>query len=166
MSVHRRNIRRRETSNVDVTAFLSLMVILVPFLLITAVFSRITILELEGSAKENTRSSPDSGLQLRVVVRQDSIEVSHRGQKQSVRLARTAEGTELESLTKLLTELKERAPQSSEATILVEPQIPYDLLIQVMDAVRVKQLSDAAPIRNVELFPNIALGSASGSKRQ
>ena len=35
-----------QPAEVNITAFMNLMVILVPFLLITAVFSRITILEL------------------------------------------------------------------------------------------------------------------------
>ena len=37
---------RPEQSDLDMTTFLNLMVVLVPFLLITAVFSRITIVEL------------------------------------------------------------------------------------------------------------------------
>ena len=165
MSIRRRSIRRRNpSSNVDVTAFLSLMVILVPFLLITAVFSRITILELQGSTEGNSDSSIDRALQLRVIVREDFLEVSHRGQKKTVRLARTAIGEELESLAQLLAKLKEGAPQSVDATILLEPQIPYDLLVQVMDVVRYRQVSDAEATRNIELFPNIALGSVASSR--
>ena len=36
----------KEAVELNITAFMNLMVILVPFLLITAVFSRLTILEL------------------------------------------------------------------------------------------------------------------------
>lgn len=36
--------RHKETPELDVTTFLNLMVVLIPFLLITAVFSRITIM--------------------------------------------------------------------------------------------------------------------------
>ncbi|HED18649.1 MAG TPA: biopolymer transporter ExbD, partial [Gammaproteobacteria bacterium] len=46
----RRRWRKRRSScppELDITAFMNLMVILVPFLLISAVFSRITILELD-----------------------------------------------------------------------------------------------------------------------
>ncbi len=44
----RRHSRRRsaEAAELDMTTFLNLMVVLVPFLLIGAVFSRITIIEL------------------------------------------------------------------------------------------------------------------------
>ena len=43
-----RHFRRhsRDPAELDMTTFLNLMVVLVPFLLITAVFSRITIVEL------------------------------------------------------------------------------------------------------------------------
>ena len=46
--MRRHHYRRRtgETPELDMTTFLNLMVVLVPFLLITAVFSRITIVEL------------------------------------------------------------------------------------------------------------------------
>ncbi|HZD54071.1 MAG TPA: biopolymer transporter ExbD, partial [Woeseiaceae bacterium] len=47
----RRNI---ETAELNITVFMNLMVILVPFLLITAVFSRLAVLELNlpGSAAQ------------------------------------------------------------------------------------------------------------------
>jgi biopolymer transport protein ExbD len=41
---HRRH--NHDTAELNITAFMNLMVILVPFLLITAVFSRLAILEL------------------------------------------------------------------------------------------------------------------------
>ena len=46
--------RNQETAELNLTAFMNLMVILVPFLLITAVFSRLAVLELNlpGSSTE------------------------------------------------------------------------------------------------------------------
>ena len=43
---HHYRLRNKQPMELDVTTFLNLMVVLVPFLLITAVFSRITIVEL------------------------------------------------------------------------------------------------------------------------
>ena len=62
---------------VDVTAFLSLMVILVPFLLVTAVFSRTAILEIQPTIGVGEQVSVPDPLQLQVQVRQAFIEVSH-----------------------------------------------------------------------------------------
>ena len=44
--------RSKEALELDMTTFLNLMVVLVPFLLITAVFSRITIIELSLPTSE------------------------------------------------------------------------------------------------------------------
>ena len=43
---HHYKRRTKPTYDIDITTFLNLMVVLVPFLLITAVFSRLTIVEL------------------------------------------------------------------------------------------------------------------------
>ena len=42
---HHYKRRSKDAPELDVTTFLNLMVVLVPFLLITAVFSRLTIVE-------------------------------------------------------------------------------------------------------------------------
>ena len=84
----RRGGRRRnsETAELNITAFMNLMVILVPFLLITAVFSRLTILELNlpGSSSEPVEPQ-DQTFQLEVIVRADKIEVGDRNQGQPLR---------------------------------------------------------------------------------
>ena len=150
----------RQTASVDVTAFLSLMVILVPFLLITAVFSRITILELESASGDSKQEPVRDALQLQIVVREAVIEVRHQGQGGVVRLIRTPVGGEVAALASLVKELKARFPDSHEATILLEPQIVYDVLVQVMDTVRIRQHRQDAGMKSMELFPRISLGEA------
>ncbi len=139
------------------------MVILVPFLLITAVFSRTTILEIQPTAKaeaENTESALDP-LQLLVTVREAVIEVSYSELEQPKQFKRLTDGRELESLASLAGDLKARYPQSLEATVLLEPQIPYDVLVQVLDALRIRLHGDGSSVEQEELFPLIALGPAS-----
>ena len=152
---------RRDVHSVDVTAFLSLMVILVPFLLVTAVFSRTTILEVQPASGEGEQKSSPDPLQLRVIVRQTVIEVSYLGrhdQRQRRQIERSAGDTALASLAALADELKARHPQSLEATVLVEPQISYDVLVQVLDVLRVKLQRQGDAVEQTELFPLIALG--------
>ena len=156
---------RRETPHLDVTAFLSLMVILVPFLLITAVFSRMTILEIQPAAGESCESPAPDPLQLQVVVRKHVIEVKHRGLKQTTRIDRSADGGELEALARLADRLKARFPQSLEATVLVEPQIPYDAVVQVLDVIRIKLERVGDVVEPMELFPLVALGEVAVSKQ-
>ena len=159
----------RQAANVDVTAFLSLMVILVPFLLITAVFSRITILELQAASGDGAQATARDSLQLQVVVREAVIELYHEGQDRGIRLARTPDGgEEVAALATLVDELKTRFPESDEATILLEPQVSYEVLVQVMDAVRIRQFGQDDDMADRELFPRISLGEAppaAGSSR-
>ena len=159
---------RRDVHSVDVTAFLSLMVILVPFLLVTAVFSRTTILEIQPASGEGDRLPAQDPLQLQVIVRQAVIEVSYldqRDQQQKKQLDRSVEDKALASLATLAGELKARHPQSLEATVLVEPQISYDVLVQVLDVLRVKLQRAGDDVEQMELFPLIALGPVPAAKQ-
>jgi hypothetical protein len=151
--------------NVDVTAFLSLMVILVPFLLVTAVFSRTTILEIQPVTGEGDRLPVPDPLQLQVIVRQDVIEVGYLGQVQAAQMDRSSDDKALESLAILAGELKARYPQSLEATVLLEPQISYDVLVQVLDVLRVKLQRHGDAVEQAELFPLIALGPVPASEQ-
>ena len=148
---------------VDVTAFLSLMVILVPFLLITAVFSRTAILELQPAGGAAVHESAADALQLQVVVRRAWIEVNYFGLAQPVRIERRDDAAALASLAALAGELKARYPQSQEATVLLEPQISYELLIQVLDALRIRLQPMADELQQEALFPLIALGPVASS---
>lgn len=156
---------RRDVTHVDVTAFLSLMVILVPFLLVTAVFSRTTILEIQPATSEGDRSSAPDPLQLQVIVRQDVIVVDYLGQAQTTQIDRSSDDKALESLAVLAGQLKTRYPQSLEATVLLEPQVPYNLLVQVLDVLRVKLQRHGETLEKTELFPLIALGPVPASEQ-
>jgi biopolymer transport protein ExbD len=156
---------RRDVYTVDVTAFLSLMVILVPFLLVTAVFSRTAIVELQPAVGEGLLQAAPDPLQLQVTLRQTVIEVSYRGQTQPVQIDRLRDGGALKSLAALATELKARYPESLEATLLLEPQIPYDLLVQVLDVLRVRLQQREDSVEREALFPEIALGLATATEQ-
>jgi len=157
---------RREVPGVDVTAFLSLMVILVPFLLITAVFTRTTILEIQPATGGGDALPAQDPLQLRVIVRQEVIQVEYLGQTQAVQIDRTSDAGALESLSALARQLKARYPDSLEATVLLEPQISYDVLVQVLDALRVRLQRHGDAVDRTELFPLIALGPVPGTAPQ
>jgi len=167
MRPRRQRRARRDVHTVDVTAFLSLMVILVPFLLVTAVFSRTTILEIQPATGEVDQMSAPDPLQLQVIVRQAVIEVSYLGQlgqPQTRRMDRAAGDKALASLATLADELKTRHPQSVEATVLLEPQISYDVLVQVLDVLRVKLQRQGDDVEQTALFPLIALGPVSAAE--
>jgi biopolymer transport protein ExbD len=164
--IHRRRRRHRDkdAAELNITAFMNLMVVLVPFLLITAVFSRLAILELNlptsQSAPSDTVEEPQ--FQLEITVRDSRIEVGDRNGGRLNQFENTAEGYALEDLSGFLREVKQRFPDKLDATLLLEPDISYDVLVQVMDAVRVAEVPAAQGVLTVkaELFPEISIGDA------
>ncbi len=162
MSIRRRHGRRNvETAELNITAFMNLMVILVPFLLITAVFSRLAILELNlpGSSTEPAEQQ-ELVFQLEVIVRAGRIEVGDRNVGALGVYPNGDSGYDFEAMSEKLAEIKKQYPEKTDASILLEPDISYDTLVQVMDRVRVEEVvADDAIVRN-DLFPDISIGDA------
>ena len=152
---------RNDTAELNITAFMNLMVILVPFLLITAVFSRLAILELNlpGSSSEPVEPQ-EQVFQLEVIVRQGKIEVGDRNQGLLGVYPNSEDGYDYEALRTKLNELKTRYPDKSDASILLEQDIAYDTLVQVMDTVRIVEEIEEDSIVRSDLFPDISIGDA------
>ncbi len=160
MNVRKRRQRHREPAELNITAFMNLMVILVPFLLITAVFSRMAILQLNVPASSSTAAADEPAMQLEVVVRENRLEVGDQRGGLIKSIPNGEDGPDLEGLNALMQEVKARYPDKTDVHVLLEPEVDYDTLVQVMDAVRVARVEqDGAPI-NAELFPDISIGDA------
>jgi biopolymer transport protein ExbD len=140
---------------------MNLMVILVPFLLITAVFSRLAILELNlpGSSTEPV-APQDQTFQLEVIVRKDRIEIGDRNQGLLAKYPNTDDGYNYAALESKLAELKKRYPSKTDASILLESEIEYDTLVQIMDKVRIGERIEDESIVRMDLFPDISIGDA------
>ncbi len=166
----RRGGRRRnlEAAELNITAFLNLMVILVPFLLITAVFSRVAVLELNmPGPSAATDEAVEESFNLEVTIRVASIEVGDRrtGVLRSFDIKDGAH--DYAAIGEFLGELKGRFPDKTEATLLLEPDVPYDVLVQVMDTVRVAvvEREEEGKVK-AELFPDISIGDAPLTARE
>lgn len=154
------------------TTFLNLMVVLVPFLLITAVFSRITIVELTlPTAAGKSATVKEPGFRVEVIVREDGIELSNA--KDIIASVPKVEGEyDLATVSEMMMALKQDHPDSTNASVLLEPEIEYDHLIRVMDVVRSAVLpaedvsANAVAIAGSEetvrvaLFTDISIGDA------
>lgn len=155
--------RNSDTADLNITAFMNLMVILVPFLLITAVFSRLAILELylPGSSNEPANQQ-DPTFELEVTVRQNRIEVGDRNLGALGVYPNNEHGYDYDALSNKLSEIKNRYPEKTDVAILLEADIPYDTLVQVMDRVRVSESIDDVErsIIRRDLFPDISIGDA------
>jgi biopolymer transport protein ExbD len=146
------------------------MVVLVPFLLITAVFSRLTIVELNLPSVSGGPSSAVEGFMPEVIVRKTGIEISN-GNQVIATIPNKEEDFDLQTLSDYMVELKATYPSQDSASVLMEAQIPYDYLIRVMDIVRSVQVpietSDSEEIVDgepqfelVALFSDISVGDA------
>ena len=153
-----------EPAEVNITAFMNLMVILVPFLLITAVFSRITILELNlptpGTDQTETRSLDNDPLQLEVILRQNAVEVGDRKGGLLKVFAVTGDGSYLKEVSALLQDIKARHPDHQDITLLLEPDTAYQRLVEMMDTLRVAPVEQDGVTVMAELFPAISVGDA------
>jgi hypothetical protein len=130
------------------------------FLIFTAVFSRVSILELNLPAGDNSVPELPEGLQLEVIVRDGAIEVADRSTGLLRSLPSSGSGYDLAGLAEYLKLVKGKFPDNADATILLAPQIPYDVLVQVMDTVRIYEVPGSGGWAQVELFPNISVGDA------
>lgn len=151
----------KEAVELNITAFLNLMVILVPFLLITAVFSRITILELNLPPKNSRVVAPENiKLQLELVIRPESFEIRDSNLGRIKYLQREQDNTNWKIFTDLLVEIKIRFPDEKNITLLVDRKVTYKTIIQVMDRVGSAEIVNVTELETVELFPNISMGDA------
>lgn len=165
----RRHHYKRRTKltahELDVTTFLNLMVVLVPFLLITAVFSRLTIVELNLPSTAGGPTSAEEGFRPEVIVRQELIEITN-GRQLIASIPNVDADYDLDTLSDFMVELKNEYPAQESASVLMEAMIPYDYLIQVMDIVRAVEVPlDDAPedepqTQLVALFSDISVGDA------
>lgn len=159
---HHYKRRTKETYEIDVTTFLNLMVVLVPFLLITAVFSRLTIVELNLPSTAGGPSDAQEGFNLEVIVREAGIELTN-GQAVIASIPNKDEAFDLDTLSDYVVELKQQYPDQEAASVLMEAQIPYDYLIQVMDIVRSVEVpleGEEEAFELVALFSEISVGDA------
>ncbi len=144
----------------NITAFLNLMVILIPFLLITAAFNRFSILELYLPPASEGALQAIKELQLEVIIRKDSLEVADQQGGLIKRIENTGDGYDLKALNDLLVQIKVRFPEKRNVFILSEPQTNYETMVHVMDAVRMTEQFEAGSLVQAELFPEISLGDA------
>ena len=132
---HHYKRRKGNDYEIDVTTFLNLMVVLIPFLLITAVFSRLTIVELDLPSNASGAAPQQESFRIEVIVREAGIEISN-GTVVIATVPKKDDDYDLETLSEMMVALKQEYPEIDTASVLMEAFIPYDYLIQVMDIVR------------------------------
>ena len=168
--LRRKSRKTREmNTDIDITAFMNLMVVLVPFLLITAVFSQVSILNLnlpEGVSEAiQTEEEPPKALE--VVIRKDKFDVLERNSGLLKSLPNISQEYDYNGLNEFLQQVKSHPEFNTDTgvTLLMEMETEYNTLVQTMDAVRLivreeRELDQQGNVIQGELFPNISMGDA------
>jgi biopolymer transport protein ExbD len=157
--IHR---RKHPAAELNITAFMNLMVVLVPFLLMTAVFSHITILDLNlpppgGKDAKQPRQPP---YELRVTIRKDMLVISDNRLGLIKGIPMKGKEHNFAQLKTTLKQVKARIPDHTNVTILAERKTRYDDLINAMDSSRSYRAKVDGVWVFAELFPNISIGDA------
>lgn len=181
-----RKSRQTTEADLDITAFMNLMIVLVPVLLLGMVFSQITVLDLKlpdqaiGGAADSEKAK-----QLELIIRQDEMLVNY---PQGILLKRIPKievvaEEELDDSTatvdtpvapsmdhdfKMLSlvlqevkrQLREKAIDKKSIVVLSEPNTTYQTIVSTMDSVRSYKAVVAASVVDAELFPEVSFGDA------
>jgi biopolymer transport protein ExbD len=163
----RRKWRKKESIETDIMELLNLtpmmdvFTVLVVFLLITAVFTSITIMDLSVPTNAGASASNKPNFAIEVIVRKSGLEIAN-GSSVEAAIPKKDDKYDLKKLSEMLLRLKAQYPEKEDATVLMEPKVEYDYLIQVMDAVRGAevQADGRKEVEKIVLFPKISIGDA------
>ena len=143
--------RHGKTEELNLTTFINLMVVLVSFLMATAVYSRIAVQELNLPSAAAPAEGPPP-LNLTVIVRADGFTLTDRSGLLGT-LPQKDGKYDYDALASKLKDIKGRVPTERGLTLRLEPDVSYDVIVQVMDTARL-------PRDGSEGFPDIAIGDA------
>ncbi len=157
-----RHLHKTEHTEINLVSMIDMMTILVFFLLVHGGFIRLAVLQLNLPSAQSEAQATPPGFELEITVRESAIEIGDRSTGLLNRIERTDSGYDYAQLTQYLRRLKEQFPAKEEATVLVEPYISYDVVVAVMDRVRVAEERDAEVnrVNRIELFPLVSVGDA------
>jgi len=145
----------------NLTPMMDVFTVLVVFLLITAVFTSITIMELSVPTSAGGAVASQPNFAIEVIVRKAGLEIAN-GRSVEAAIPKKDGKYDLDKLSELLRSLKAQYPAKEDATVLMEPKVEYDYLVQVMDAVRSADVrtEGSKEVQKVALFPKISIGDA------
>ena len=160
--IARRHRRRRqiEGAELELTAFINPMVVLVTFLLINVVFSHSAVLDLKLPPPSAGGTASTAKLQLEITVRKNQIDIANRDVGVLATIPNVGSDPDLAQVSDAVQKIKSQYPDVRDASVLLEPDISYDRIIKVMDAVRSYETRIGNQRVSNELFPDIAIGDA------
>ncbi len=136
--IQEKDTGRQVNVDLNIVPFIDLMSVLVIFLLITAVWTQVSMIQI-GSSMYGKRTSdepvdipPQADIPFRVDVRADGYRVVVG--RESQRIEKVEGEYDLSGLLRELRRVKELYPEKVDAVITVEDELPYKTLIWGMDS--------------------------------
>ncbi|PCK08154.1 MAG: biopolymer transporter ExbD [Alteromonadaceae bacterium] len=172
--MRRRRLKTQE-ADLDITSFMNLMIILVPVLLMSMVFSHTAVLDLKLPDLASDESEPPKddleNQALELVIFAEELLVNFPAGTPVKRIPKIPNEDEPETLDydyKLLSDtlreikrtLRLQDVEKKDILILSQQDTDYQTIVRVMDTVRSYKAVQVTSVVEAELFPSISLGDA------
>jgi biopolymer transport protein ExbD len=163
-----KKIRRDRTqqAELDITAFMNLMIVLVPVLLLGMVFSQISVVDVKLPDSLSADNSNDlDNKQIELLIQHDELLLNFPQGILLKRIPKSEAGEyDFATLSVVLQEVKrqlrEKGIEKNAITILSQQDTDYQTIISAMDTVRSFKAVVAASVVDAALFPEISFGDA------
>ena len=158
---------KEDDAELDVTAFLNLMIVLVPVLLLSMTFAKITVLEIRlPELTGGATNSVDSQSKLEVVVQKDGYRVYFPENTLVKEIPAVVndlneKSYDYQTLSLVMQAVKEKVSDKRDVLIRLDKEIDYQILVKTMDSVKSFKTVVVSSLVEQELFPEISLGDAS-----
>lgn len=130
--------RRSSIVDLNIVPFIDLMSVLIIFLLITAVWTQVSMIQIGSSiygkktAQERSEPPPKAEIPFRLDVRENGYRIILG--RQSTDVPKSNGKYDDQALVEKLKEVKELYPEKVDAIVTVLDELPYETLIKGMDA--------------------------------
>ncbi|NIR50959.1 biopolymer transporter ExbD [candidate division KSB1 bacterium] len=129
---------RYQENNLNITPVLNIFLILVPFMLLTAVFVRISVLEFSLPSADNKSqqsTQPEDAVVTLIAINDKGFDLKTQGMKFSF-INKKQDDFDFATLVEKLREVKRLHAKSEEIIIAPQASIKYNTIIKVMDRCR------------------------------
>lgn len=156
----RKHRRLRNEADLDITAFMNLMIVLVPILLINMIFAHTSVLELNFPTQNNDQTLDNELVQLQVIITPEQLLVADNKGGVIKQIASKNGEYDFETLGLVMKDLKSRVPEKKDITVMAMKKTSYQTLVSVMDKVRSYPAVVAGSVVHAELFPEVSIADA------
>jgi biopolymer transport protein ExbD len=149
-------------SELEITSFMNLMIVLVPVLLLSMTFTQIRVLQVNlPSLTGGAITAPDPQSELEVRIEHTGFKVSLDDQVVQEIPLKEIDGEkhyDYAYLSLVMQSIKQQLTEKQDVVVISTPDVEYQNLVFTMDAVKSYKTVVAASVVEIELFPEISLG--------